>query len=258
MPPKDPSGSTRRRFLKTLGAGLTATGLTGCVADSGGTGRESAVGFPGNPTQDSLEENQERTASGPYRRIEGGLHWHSTPVTFVVGTSTYPADLAPDAVTDAVTRAFDAWNAVPGTDAVFAEPRMDPRLESITFENGVNEIVWEEMPDDSLGRAHWRWATGTDRLLEVDIRLNPDREWFVDESDADDSTYDVQSVLMHELGHNALLDIHDAPRQTMYHETTPGETKKRTLANGDIAGWQDAYGTTEGSRKTLGVGGLGT
>lgn len=257
MPPKDPSGSTRRRFLKTLGAGLAATGLSGCVADSGGTGRESAVGFPGNPTQDSLEADEETTASGPYRRIEGGLRWHSTPVPFVVGTSTYPDDLDQDAVNRAITRSFDAWNAVPGTETVFDEPRMDPDLESITFENGVNEIVWEEMPDDALGRAHWRWASGTDRLLEVDVRLNPDREWFVDESEAGDSVYDVQSVLMHELGHNALRDIHHAPRQTMYHETTPGKTGKRTLEDGDIAGWQDAYGTAEGSRESIRVGGFG-
>lgn len=242
MPLKDPSGSTRRRFLHFLGAGATATGLAGCVADSGESGRDSAVGHPETRRTDSGENDGDESERGLYRRIENGLHWHSTPVTFAVGNDTYPDDLDPDAVDDAIRRSFETWNAVPETEPVFDEMQTDPTLETITFENGVNEIVWEEMPDDSLGRAHWRWASNTNRLLELDIRLNPDREWFVDESTTSDDAYDVQSVITHELGHNALLDVYSAPEQTMFHETTPGKTKKRTLAAGDIAGWQAAYG----------------
>lgn len=242
MPSKDPSGSTRRRFLSLLGAGATATGLAGCVADSGETGRDSAVGHPGTRTPDSDNDGGDGSQTGPYRRIENGLHWHATPVTFAVGTGTYPDDFDPDAVDNAIRRSFDTWNAVPETDPVFDDIVTDPTLETITFENNVNEIVWEEMPDDSLGRAHWRWASNTNRLLEVDIRLNPDREWFVDESAASDDSYDIQSVLTHELGHNGLLDVYSAPQQTMFHETKPGRTRKRTLGEGDIAGWQATYG----------------
>lgn len=242
MPSKDPSGSTRRRFLQTLGAGIAISGIAGCVGQPGESGADSAIGHPGNRPQPSQQESGAAAIGGPYRRHERDLHWNSTPVTFVVGTNTYPDGLDEEAVTDAVTRSFDAWNAVPGAESVFGRPQFDTELEEITFENGVNEIVWEEMDDDALGRANWRWATNTSRLLEVDIRLNPDREWFVDESTDGDSAYDVQSVLMHELGHNALLDIQTGPQQTMFHETDPGATKKRTLGDGDKTGWRDAYG----------------
>lgn len=243
MSPKDPSGSTRRRFLQAFGAGITATGVAGCVGRSIDTDTDSVIGYPGIRSPSAHRNHGASDFEQAYRRHENGLRWHSTPVTFVVGTSTYPDDLDEDAVTDAVTRSFETWNAVSDTERVFDEPRFDDELDGITPENDVNEIVWEEMPDDSLGRAHWRWATGTSRLLEVDIRLNPDRDWFVDETEAGDAAFDVESVLLHELGHNALRDTKEGVHQTMYHETDTGETKKRTLGAGDEAGWRDAYGS---------------
>lgn len=225
-----------------MGASAVPLGLAGCSNRNDAVRSGNATHYPA----DSHPQTHRTThPSGPYRRHEDDLHWHSLPVTFAIGTSTYPDYLAADAVADAITASFDAWNAVPGTPRVFAAPEFDDDLEGITEENGVNEIAFEEMPDDSLGRAHWRWEAGTSRLLEVDIRLNPDRTWFVDAATAGGSVdaYDVQSVLMHELGHCALLDVTDAPEQTMFHETSAGATKKRTLESGDEAGWRDAYGT---------------
>lgn len=236
-----PDGHSRRAFLGALAAG-SVVGLAGCNTQSDDPGRGTAIHYP---AESHPQSHDSAHPPGPYRRHEDGLHWHSLPVTFAVGTSTYPDYLADDGVTDAVTASFDAWNGVADTPDVFTEPRMDPDLESITFENGVNELVWEEMPDDSLGRAHWRWESGTNRLLEVDIRMNPNRTWFVDGATAGGTVdaYDVRSVLMHELGHNALLDVTDAPGQTMFHQTSAGATRKRTLGDGDEAGWRDAYGS---------------
>lgn len=236
-------GQSRRAFLGTIATG-SVVGLAGCNSRSGDPGRGTAIHYP---AESHPQSHASAHPSGPYRRHENDLRWHSLPVTFAVGTSTYPDYLAEDGVTDAITASFDAWNGVAGTPDVFTAPRMDDSLDSITFENGVNELVWEEMPDDSLGRAHWRWASGTSKLLEVDIRMNPNRTWFVDSATAGGSVdaYDVQSVLTHELGHNALLDVTDAPDQTMFHQTSAGATRKRTLGDGDRAGWQVAYGSTE-------------
>ncbi len=56
---------------------------------------------------------------------------------------------------------------------------------------------------------------------------------------------DLQNIATHELGHGAgLIDLYDAvaSEQTMYGYSTKGETKKRDLNTGDIAGIQDLYG----------------
>ncbi|MFB6137956.1 MAG: matrixin family metalloprotease [Halobacteriaceae archaeon] len=158
-----------------------------------------------------------------------------------MGPSTFPPGLDEAAVEAAVRDAFDAWNGVDGAATVFATPTLDGELTDATTGNGTNEVVWEPLADDALARAHWQWTSGTPDLQELDVTLNPDHPWTVSplaESDA----YDVTSVLAHELGHCALLDVTDAPEQTMYFETAAGERKKRTPAGGDRNGWRDAYG----------------
>lgn len=53
-----------------------------------------------------------------------------------------------------------------------------------------------------------------------------------------------ESIATHELGHSVGLDdLYDGScsEQTMYGYATEGETKKRTLEAGDIAGVQELY-----------------
>ncbi len=60
----------------------------------------------------------------------------------------------------------------------------------------------------------------------------------------DTSVMDLQNIATHELGHGAgLADLYDdqASEQTMYGYASYGETKKRTLNTGDIAGIQALY-----------------
>lgn len=241
-----PSGYQRREFLRAAGATAALTLSAGC-SSSFQSNIDASEHLPDLDLEEQEAPDTGAVSGEKYRRHENGLHWHETPVRYVVGTSTYPDYLDHDAVTRAIRASFRAWNEVPDTKRVFAEPEFVDDLHAVTFENDVNEFVFEELRDDSLGRAFWRWSTATSRLLEVDIRLNPGRRWFVDESTIEDGTnaYDVQSVVMHELGHNALRDVTYAPDQTMYHTTSPGETKKRTLGEGDNAGWRAAYGSVE-------------
>ncbi|MBA7643606.1 hypothetical protein ES703_51337 [subsurface metagenome] len=56
---------------------------------------------------------------------------------------------------------------------------------------------------------------------------------------------DLQNIATHELGHSVGLgDLYDdvASEETMYGLSEYGETKKRTLYLGDIAGIQKLYG----------------
>lgn len=179
--------------------------------------------------------------SGEYRLQEGGVKWETTPVETVVGIETAPAAMNGSAGRDAIEASYETWNGVSDVPDVFAPPVFDDSLADATDRNGVNELVWTSLGDHSLGEATIYWNPDTNRLQEVDIRLNLDKSWSTDPQGTSD--FDVQSVATHEIGHHGLDDLTDpdAAEQTMYHKTAPAGTKKRTLAAGDIAGWRVVY-----------------
>ena len=60
------------------------------------------------------------------------------------------------------------------------------------------------------------------------------------------TTMDVQDIATHEIGHTLVLnDLYQSQNyyQTMYGYSDYGETYKRTLESGDIAGLQVLYGS---------------
>ena len=91
-------------------------------------------------------------------------------------------------------------------------------------------------------------------LVEFDIVFDDDGdfEWgyagVTNEEDlGDTSVMDLQNIATHEIGHAlGLADLDDntapATEQTMYGFATEGETKKRTLEAGDVAGVNALYG----------------
>lgn len=231
----------RRDFLRTVGGGIavTAVGLAGC----GSPDRTVSVRFvhesaDGTPTTGSPATT---AADAPYRLIDGGVRWHARPVEFVLATDTVPPALSTGRVQRATEDALDTWNAVSDTDTVFHPPRFSDSLSGATHGNGVNEVAWTDGLGDAIARATIRWNTARERLLEVDVELDTATAWTT-RPDRDPDAFDVRSLLTHELGHNGLRDVHGDPAQTMYHESAPGETRKRTLAAGDVAGWRRLYG----------------
>lgn len=232
----------RRGLLRRVGGSIavTAVGLAGC----GSSDRIASVRFvhesaDGTPTTATTVATT--AADAPYRLIDGGVRWHARPVEFALATDTVPPDLSTGRVQRAIAGALDTWNAVSGADAVFHPPRFSDSLSGATHGNGVNEVAWTDGLGDAIARATIRWNTERERLLEVDVELDTATAWTT-RPDRDPDAYDVRSLLTHELGHNGLRDVHGDPAQTMYHESAPGETRKRTLEAGDVAGWRRLYG----------------
>lgn len=112
-------------------------------------------------------------------------------------------------------------------------------------DDGVNVIGWKKFATDIIGAAISCFDRRTGDVRDVDLALNTAHHWDrLAAADKASETYDVQSVLTHELGHwLALEDIYSARavRQTMYGVVELGEIRKRTLALGDIVGVQAAY-----------------
>jgi hypothetical protein len=83
------------------------------------------------------------------------------------------------------------------------------------------------------------WILGKS-ILEYDMIFDSDFAW----SNNDSSAMDWQNIATHELGHSAGMgDLYDGvcSEETMYGYSSEGETKKRDLNTGDIAGIQALY-----------------
>jgi len=84
----------------------------------------------------------------------------------------------------------------------------------------------------------------TRKIVEFDIIFD-DFDYAWGDATANDELMDLQNIATHELGHGlGLADLYDLDlqEQTMYGRATEGETIKRDLASGDIAGIQFLYG----------------
>jgi hypothetical protein len=92
----------------------------------------------------------------------------------------------------------------------------------------------------------WGYFSGppqTREITEFDVMFDTDYTWGdVDVSGA--GVMDWQNIATHEIGHGTgLADLYNTcAEETMYGYSEEGETKKRTLNAGDIAGLQKLYG----------------
>ena len=110
--------------------------------------------------------------------------------------------------------------------------------------DGTNVITWDRVYDpDAVGMAGICLDKKRNLIRDADMALNISFWWSLTPNSRR-VTYDVQSIVTHEFGHwLSLLDLYTggAQNQTMFGSADSGETRKRTLALGDIAGLQRAY-----------------
>ena len=111
----------------------------------------------------------------------------------------------------------------------------------------ANSISWEpgDGPGGVLAMAGVCYNTKTNEIAGFRVVLDSMEDWST-EGKAD--TFDVESVLAHEMGHVAGLDHVNGRSNallTMYPSTAPGETHKRSLGKGDKSGLDALYGDSD-------------
>jgi hypothetical protein len=113
-----------------------------------------------------------------------------------------------------------------------------------------NELVFADLGETGTISVAYVWVTKGSRLVvDFDIVLNTHYDWG-NPGSTSNTTYPVEyidtwSVVTHELGHGVGLgDLDQNPLywQTMYGYAGYGETWKRTLEYGDVAGLNAIYG----------------
>ena len=205
-------------------------------------------------------------------RVDNGttaaLHWEEFPIRYFV-TNAAGGGVSAQQMSDALRRAFASWDAVEtaeiSTEFVgFTNARPND-------EDGMTVIGFEERRDQdrTLGATSFVYDTVTGEILESEIFLNSAFSWSV-AAGGDADRFDVESVLLHEvghllgLGHSALgeSELRSGGRRVLAAETvmfpvafSAGTIVGRTLKADDIAGISDTYPTPQFRRERGSVSG---
>ncbi|KKS17291.1 MAG: Peptidase M10A and M12B matrixin and adamalysin [candidate division WWE3 bacterium GW2011_GWA1_41_8] len=179
-----------------------------------------------------------------YTFISAGAKWKKLEPYFVnpLNAST---SLSNNAVYDAFNGGVTAWENGSGKD-IFGNGTLD-----------VNVVYDPDRVDDKNVAAFgpygdsrviavttvWGYFSGPEtwrEIVEWDMLFNTNFKWSISSSDA----MDIQNIATHEMGHSAGLgDLYttSCSIETMYGYSVNGETSKRTLETGDIAGIKSLY-----------------
>ncbi len=188
----------------------------------------------------------------PFRWGTGGVPavWQESrfPLTFYLNETTAAGmpNIEPGTdVPGAVRAALQAWQSVPTSILRFNDLALKPDPSSLT--DGINLIT---MADTAVNRELLGGSGGavaltrmifdatTGKITESDVILNPA---YLFSSNLAPGTYDLQSIVTHELGHALGSDHSIAQNDTMFPAVAPGEFFQRYLSADAIAFASFAY-----------------
>ncbi len=172
----------------------------------------------------------------------GGVKWAGTSMTYRVAAPSASFETMVDA-------AASTWSAVSAFRMHDGGPIAAPTA-------STNDVYWDALATGDLGRAYISYmpGTATGTIVSCDIALNTAHPW----GDGTGDTFDVQSVVLHELGHWLnLRDLYGAGdvAEVMYGIGTRG-SRKRELHAHDIAGIRYIYGSSDSHPPTSSVSGV--
>ena len=137
----------------------------------------------------------------------------------------------------AVNDAVEAWDAATADELFSYAGTTEKRWYE---EDGQNTVSWVKfVPRDYIAVAVMWYDPDTMIVWEVDIIFNTFQKWGIDPVKKD-MAFDIQNIATHEFGYPVGLD--DLYGEiTMYGYSSKGETEKRSLEDGDVAGAQFLY-----------------
>jgi hypothetical protein len=175
--------------------------------------------------------------TGAYN-LSGTRVTSSTTAHFNV--STTPAGVGSAA--SSFQAAFNTWKA-----AEPAAPSISVATDGTSRRPTANhryDLMFSRLGGRTLAITYsWRWSTGE---YENDTAFNKAVSWFQAPGEGDGCyetarRFDLQNTATHEFGHTYGLSHVSSAFNTMAPSATLGETYKRSLASGDIAGIRAIY-----------------
>lgn len=177
-----------------------------------------------------------------------GVKWNEFPISYVINPSNSWLDEI--FVANAIFSSAEEWDSYTSKELFSNSYIVDysATLDS-EFPDYKNEYVFGLYPQEEVIAITniWGYFSGAKsqrRIIEYDVLFNTHYFW----GDATNSTIaqyvmDLQNIATHETGHGIGLDdlYNSCVQETMYGYSNYGETSKRSLNSGDIAGIQKLY-----------------
>jgi uncharacterized protein (TIGR03382 family) len=166
-----------------------------------------------------------------------GLAWFDRTITWHL-PAPGSGDVAHEAVVAAAKRAFAAWAAVGCTDVNFTFASGGPTRTSLDGgePDGKNVIRWRESDwpggPDQIAITTVSYDQGTGRIVDVDIDLNGQYLFYTSSDDPTQTEFDIESALLHEVGHLLGFDDSADPTAVMAQALTRGDVR-RALGDDD-------------------------
>lgn len=187
-------------------------------------------------------------ATAGYTLIANGLN--GIPVDLYVKTN----DAEDSHFIDAVQLSIAEWNSHSSKQLFSGDVITDNGLTIETSPSqvdGLDELAFGDLGTTGIIAQTTAWITRAGKqIVDFDIVFNTRYTWgnagsTIETGVYSVSFYDTQNIATHEIGHGVGLgDLYQSQwsTQTMYGYASLGETSKRTLESGDIAGLQALYG----------------
>jgi len=163
-----------------------------------------------------------------------GVKWKSFPIDYVISQSVDSS---------AIAASTAEWDKYTSTN-LFGSYSIDNSANFDDSPDGRNEYSLGNYPQSGVIAVTRTWYTRrTKEIVEYDVMFDSDFAW--GDATKNLSVMDWQNIATHETGHGiGLSDLYTSAcsQQTMYGYSSEGDTSKRTLESGDIAGLQKLYG----------------
>ena len=183
--------------------------------------------------------------------VDNNYKWPTSTVRYFVNANTQQAasdNGLQDEFRAAILRAANTWTYAEEADITFTYAG-STNSTRVGF-NGANEIIFvnDGMVDGAgnsrpLATALVFYMKST--IVETDIKINDAYAWYA-AGGLSPAQFDLQSVVLHELGHWLGLGHDEDDRAIMYAEMAPGIVK-RALFENDIAGIAALYPCAAGT-----------
>jgi len=183
-----------------------------------------------------------------YKLLGKGLFWKTLPVTYVVDADN-PYGLSSTFIASAIQSAAQEWDANTGAALFDGYGIVQEASWDGDTPDGRNELLFDNYPQANVIAVTVIWGVfsgspSARRITEFDVMFDTDFTW--GDATLNSQLMDLQNIATHEIGHGlGLNDLYTAScsEETMYGYSDYGETKKRTLNTGDVAGIHVLYGS---------------
>ncbi|TKB44713.1 matrixin family metalloprotease [Thalassotalea mangrovi] len=140
---------------------------------------------------------------------QGALHWPDGLATISLADLSFPPG---SGYRNTAIAAIESWNQIIGSNLNYTIT--SDNFTDSSLGDGINKIYFSsDLDDDTLGITQFEYYQSRCELSEADISLNTNYQWLTEnknpaltQQDINARRHNLQSVLVHEIGHMSGLD----------------------------------------------------